>query len=147
MPSLSYQITTINRCARAFRAKRLEGTDLLVPHIHYILIICANPGATQDALVKNLFTGKSNVTRALSKLEELGYIERRTCESDKRAQRVYPTAKAEEILPLCRQIERDWNAVLTETLCDGEKSTLEDLVQKIASAARHGAENLSGDNK
>ena len=147
MSSLSYQITTIHRCARAFRAKRLSETDLLPPHIHYILIICANPGAAQEALVHHLYTGKSSVTRHLSKLEKLGYIRRVSSESDKRSFLVYPTEKALAILPLCQQIERDWNACLMKGFHSSEAAMLENLMQQLCEHAHRGVHSEENPEK
>ncbi len=131
MPTLSDQITAIHRFARSFRAKMLSGTELLPPHIQYIIFICREPGITQEMLVRRLNIGKSNVTRHLATLEEIGYLYRRPSEADKRMQLVYPTDKAFSVLPLCLQIEQDWNQALISIFNEKEQKLLDNFMCRL----------------
>ena len=97
----------------------------------YLLNVCSNPGVTQDELAKIMFVNKSNVARQLAALEELGYIERREDPYDRRASLVFPTDKAEEILPKIREINARWREVICEGFTDGEKEELVTLTSRL----------------
>ena len=70
MPSISRYIMTIARCSNQFRSERLQGTGLCGRHCAYILRVCRAPGTTQDAIAKEIYVNKSNVTRQLAALEQ-----------------------------------------------------------------------------
>ena len=137
MPSLTKNINLISRCAHAYRSDGLEGSGLGASHYFYVLQICAKPGISQEQLAKTLYINKSSVTRAIATLEENGFVERRVAEEDKRVIRVYPTARAEEILPEVRNITHAWNQFLLSDLKEDERvrflETLERVTQKAQS--------------
>ena len=134
MPKFMRNINTVSRCAAIFRAEKL--TELGPCHHGYIIAICKNPGILQDRLAKELCVNKSNVTRSLAALEELGYVERRQSEEDKRAILVYPTERALAILPSVRAVIREWNEYLTEGLDEGELEQFAATLARITERAR-----------
>ena len=99
----------IARCSNQFRSERLRDTGLCGQHCAYILRVCREPGTTQDAIAREIYVNKSNVTRQLATLEQNGFVERRPCETDSRAMEVYPTEKALAVLPEVREVLRAWN--------------------------------------
>jgi len=136
MPSFTRNINLISRCAHAYRSDSLEGSGLGASHYFYILQICAMPGISQEQLAKNLYINKSSVTRAITTLEENGFVERRTAEEDKRIVRVYPTARAEEILPEVRQSARAWNQFLLSDLEEEERQRFLETLERVTLKAQ-----------
>lgn len=135
MPSLSRNINVISRCASAYRAEGLEGSGISAAHYFYIFAICKNGGVPQDTLAKTLYINKSSVARALQTLEADGFIERRQSESDRRVTLVYPTQKAEDVLPKIREVSKSWNEFLFEALDDSEREIFMTLLEKVANRA------------
>ena len=135
MPSLMRYINIVSRCASMWRADKLEGTELGDQHYPYILTVCRNPGISQDAIARKLFINKSNVTRSLSYLETHGFVTREQSSEDRRITLVYPTAKAEEILPTIRTIIRGWNAYITEGFTEEELEMYMDMTERLAAKA------------
>ena len=135
MASIMRYIDLISRCGAIYRSDRLGGTELGSCHFPYILTLCREPGISQEGLARRIYIGKSSVTRALAYLESHGYVRREPDAADRRVMRVYPTAKAEEALPLIRGILRGWNEYLTEGLRPDEKETLTLLLEKAAACA------------
>ena len=144
MPSLTRQINVIGRCASMYRAEQLKDTDLGPIHHSYILAVCNNPGISQDALAKHICINRSNVTRQLTYLEEKGYVERRTSETDRRVLLVYPTDKATESLPRIREMLKVWNEYLTEGFSADELDQLHEMLGRIADRAKAYVENQGG---
>ena len=135
MPSLMRYINIVSRCASMWRSDKLEGTELGDQHYPYILTVCRNPGISQDAIARKLFINKSNVTRSLSYLETHGFVTREQSSEDRRITLVYPTAKAEEILPTIRTIIRGWNAYITEGFTEEELEMYMDMTERLAAKA------------
>ena len=135
MPSLSRNINVISRCASAYRAEKLEGSEISAALYFYIIAICKNPGISQDKLAKKLYINKSSVARALQTLENDGFIRRAQSETDRRMTLVYPTQKAEDIFPLICEVSLEWNRYLFEALDESEKEIFSELIEKIAKRA------------
>ena len=136
MPSFTRNINLISRCAHAYRSDSLEGSGLGASHYFYVLQICAAPGISQEQLAKNLYINKSSVTRASAALEENGFVERRTAEEDKRIIRVYPTARAEEILPEVRKSAHAWNQFLLSDLEEEERQRFLETLDRVTLKAQ-----------
>ena len=93
-------------------------------------------------IAKNIHVNKSNVTRNLALLEELGYIYRQESSIDKRSILVYPTDKALEILPKVFEILHKFDSAVTSVFSEEEK---EHINEKLTLAAQK-ALSLVGDN-
>lgn len=145
MPSISRYINIISRCGNMYRNERLKETDLGTAHHTYLFTICRNPGISQDKLAKMIYINKSNVTRNLAVLEKNGYIERRPSENDKRVMLVYPTQKAEDTLPLLREIVHDWNDLVAANFTEDELEQLRAMLARIAERATGYADEIEFD--
>lgn len=132
MASTMRYINIISRCCAMYRTERLEGTELGACHLPYILTLARNPGITQEKLGKMLYINKSNVTRALSYLEQKGFIERVQSDTDRRAMLVYPTPKALDMLPEIRGILKDWNEYITADISEEEMAVFMAVLEKIS---------------
>ncbi len=141
MPRLFMKyITTVSRCSTLYRDKQLEPYGLTGYQAPYLPIVCAEPGITQDAIAQKLNVNRSTVTRQLTLLEEAGYVTRRRSDTDRRALEVYPTERAQEVLPTVKETHRAWKEALTEGFTEEELATLEALTARLA----HRAETLKG---
>ena len=68
-----------------------------------ILVVCDHGALTQDEITKRLSLDKSVVAKTVAKLEETGFLSRRTNPKDKRTYDIHPTEKAMEVYPAsCR---------------------------------------------
>ena len=73
-------------------------------------------------------------TRAAA-LETNGWITRTPCAQDRRALRVYPTPKAEAVIPQLHQMLTEWSDYLTASLSPQEADTLLALLNRVADRA------------
>ncbi len=134
MPSLMFLINAVSRCATLYHGERFEHTDLKPPHARCIAVLCRNPGISQDTLTRKLCIDKSQVARQLSYLEEQGYITRVPGE-DKRVLLVYPTRKAEEMVPMIREVYEDWNQWLVAGFSPEEQQQFSSLMERARERA------------
>lgn len=132
MASTMRYINIISRCSAMYRTDRLSDTELGACHFPYILTLCRNPGITQEKLAKMIYINKSNVTRALSYLEQHGFVERRQSDTDRRVLLVFPTEKAKSMLPEIKSILKDWNEYITSDISEEEFAVFISVLEKIA---------------
>lgn len=135
MPSLMRQINVISRCGSLWRGDKLKDTGLRPVHATYILVLCHEPGLSQEQLARRIYINKSNVARHLAALERDGFVERRQSDTDRRVLLVYPTARAEAILPTVKAVMREWNTYLTEGFSEEETAVLQKLIGRVCSRA------------
>ncbi|MGI6279395.1 MAG: MarR family winged helix-turn-helix transcriptional regulator [Acutalibacteraceae bacterium] len=135
MSSIMRKMNIISRCESVYRAnKSSEG----LPGIYhsYIMLICKNPGISQEKLAKYLCINKSNVTRHLSFLESNGYVTRSVSEKDKREMLVYPTEKMLGMLEEVRNITKEWNEKIAVSISGEEMVIFLEVLDKLFEKAK-----------
>lgn len=147
MPSLSRNINVISRCAAAYRAEMLEGSGISAAHYFYIIAACKDPGISQDKLAKKLYINKSSVARAIQTLENDGFVERKQSETDRRITLVYPTQKANELLPQILEVSHGWHEFLFDAIEEDERELFMTLLEKIVKRATSYVDQKTEDEK
>lgn len=71
--------------------------DITVDQWEILVVLWEKEGITQKDLAERLYKDQTNIARMLFKLEKKGFVYRVTHESDRRALRVYLSAKGREI--------------------------------------------------
>ena len=138
MTPLSRNINAIDRYLRQKRREYMEPLGLKGIHAWLCVTICAQPGASQDQIVRKLWFDKSTIARQLELLENMGLVERRPSETDKRALCVYPTEKMLALQPGLRQAMESSESFLLEALEPEERTQLIELLRKIRRRAEEG---------
>ncbi len=133
MDSLMKYISRIHRCSGRFRHDKIEGLNGQ-QHI-YIFHVCKCPGISQEQLAGRICVNKSNITRQLGLLEQEGFVRRESDPEDRRVLRVYPTNKAEAVLPRVYELMEDWDRLLLEELNQEEQICLLSLLKRITKKA------------
>lgn len=104
----------------------------------FLVTLYHQDGISQSRLSAILHTDKANTARAVSKLERLGYIERRHDEHDARMQILFITTKAKAIKEDVFSILRSWTEVITDGMADETETTARLLLgDMIVNAAGH----------
>lgn len=129
-------INTIARCTNLYHDEALRSTGLSSYQSSYIPIVCAKPGITQDQIARELHVNRSSVTRQMTSLEENGFVTRRRSSDDRRAVEVYPTDKAQAVLPAVRAARKSWRSLLLEGMTDEEREALDVLLARLADRAQ-----------
>jgi len=124
-------LTHITRCGGQYRGRLLEPLDLTVRQASLLQEVCNTPGISQDTLARRVCLNKSVVARQLAALEENGFVERPTCQKDKRITRLYPTEKALQLQPQLQAIWAECEHFLTEGMTEEEVATLESLLSRL----------------
>ena len=135
MSQFSRDIQAVERYLRAHRRAYMEPLGLKGIHARLFMMICSNPGCSQDQLAKGLGFDKSTIGRHVELLESMGYVRRRPAQNDKRILCVYPTEKLEEQMPDLEQAIQSWDSDLLAPLTDHEKQLLRQILSKICRQA------------
>ncbi len=135
MPSLTWELDAIARCATQYRTEMLAPLGLKSCHASYLLQICKNPGISQEQLARRIYFNKSSVARQLAVLEDAGFIRRTTSETDRRVTQLFPTDKAIALLPQIRQVLLDWEDLITQGLSPQEQTALREMLLKLKDLA------------
>lgn len=134
-------ISSTHRCAKSYRAAKLEGEGLGSCQHVYIFQICRHPGISQEQLSRRISVNKSNVTRQLSSLEQGGFITREPDPDDRRILRVYPTQKAESLFPKVQAVMEEWNRLILEDFTPDEREELIRMMERVREKAVRVAES------
>ena len=131
MSKIVCYLTQIARCGGQYRNQHMEPFGIRARQASLLLEICATPGISQDALARRVFLDKSVVARALANLEEQGFVERPTCQKDRRVIRLHPTEKALQLQPQLREVSAQWEQFLTSDMTQEELTLLESLLSRL----------------
>ena len=135
MSKFMKMLNNISRSQAVYRHARISAEGLLSGHYAFILIICREPGRSQEELARELCVNKSTVARHLNDLEEKGYIIRRPLPQDKRQFAVDPSEKMLALLPALRKASLDWMALLSEDISQTELDIFNAVLEKMQERA------------
>jgi DNA-binding MarR family transcriptional regulator len=137
-------LNNISRSQAVYRCSRISAADLQSCHYAYILVVCRMPGSSQEDLARELCVNKSTVARNINYLEEKGYVTRSPLPQDKRQYSVYPTQKAQSILPQIRVASLEWMTLLSEGISRDELEIFDSVLQRMQEKARKIIEEQEG---
>jgi DNA-binding MarR family transcriptional regulator len=95
----------------------------------------AEEGLSQDELSRRVGVDKSNISRALAKLERYGLVERKSDPQNHRVKKVFLKPNAHIIRNKIREIQGQWNNELLNGLTKKEKAALFSGLRRIAENA------------
>ncbi len=137
------RMNAIVRYGNFWRTPKLEGTGIGACDRPYLYYICRHPGVSQETLSGALLVNKSSVARRLAQLEKEGYVTRTPDENDRRVLLVSPTEKATALLPILRDMAREWNEIITEGFTEEEVEIFSALVERACANAKRKAQELT----
>ena len=129
--SIGRRIACIHRQVLSYIDRELAEFGIGRATFHFFRLICAHDGIRQEELARLLSVDKATATRAVSKLESLGYAARERDPADGRAYLVRPTALAQKINPLITQTLKRLTEILSSNLSDEERRAVRKLLIKM----------------
>ncbi|HPF87904.1 MAG TPA: MarR family transcriptional regulator [Candidatus Limiplasma sp.] len=125
------RFSIIHRQSSAYLDRQLKPRGITASRYTHILVICENPGVSQEEISDRLKIDKGSVARTLQQFEQDGYITRYTAAEDKRQYRVYPTEKARALYENIHGLAMDVEGRLTKNFTDIERKILLNLLDKV----------------
>jgi DNA-binding MarR family transcriptional regulator len=129
---LPFLLSQIGAHVAATFAEQLQPLKISPAHAGILRIVRRQHGVSQQSLAKLLGMFPSRLVLLLDELEEMGLVERKASETDRRIYALHLTARGDEKLEMISRVSRDLRGKLCASLTESERETLADLLAKIA---------------
>ena len=124
----------LNDSARLFRRAfnaRTKDSGITALQWRMISYLKRHEGIRQGPLAELIEVEPITLSRMVDRLVEAELVERRADPTDRRAWRLYLTARAGDLLQTMRRTAEDLNAEATEGLSPAEREQLATLVERV----------------
>ena len=133
---LFYKYASIlHRCGNRFYDQALASFGIGCGQQFFLSRIAEHEGITMFDLAAIGRFDKGTVTRAVQKLEELGYLRSETDERDRRIRHLYTTSAAVPALRAIAESRREWVRRISEGLSPEEVKQAESLFARLVQNA------------
>ncbi|OWA35881.1 MarR family transcriptional regulator [Saccharibacillus sp. O16] len=131
MEDILREIGMIARALDSISNIEFKEQELTKGQYLYLVRICEQPGLIQEKLAEMIKVDRTTAARAIQKLEQHGFIEKRKDERNRKIKRLFPTPKGQDTYPFIKR-ENDYsNAVALAGLSEREAKTALKLLQQI----------------
>ena len=141
--SFGHWIARLYRSSQNHLASRLAKLHIGRGQHSFLLVLFSKDGISQDNLAQTLHMNKAAVTRALLKLEQNGYVERRKDTADRRNNYIYLTKKAQDIKKQFLSEINSWTDKLARGISNIEQQQLIKLLKRMGNNADQAIINKS----
>ncbi len=131
---LGYQLRHANLRVVGGFAERIAAHGVTASQFGLLVLIGANPGASQAALARAFRANRSVMVRLIDRLEAAGLVERRARPGDRRSNAIVLTGDGAKLLDRLTAEVRAHEDAVTACLDDGETETLLALLRRINAA-------------
>ena len=121
----------IHRTRMMYLNNELKRFNVTSSQFIYLIGLYRKEGQTQEDLANHLFIDKGTVARGVKKLEDNGFICRRTDPENRRRYLLYLTEDGMALMPDIINIIKDWENSINEDLSKAEKEQINELLKKL----------------
>ncbi|MCF6411313.1 MarR family winged helix-turn-helix transcriptional regulator [Pseudalkalibacillus salsuginis] len=140
--SIARWISILHRQFQIYLNKELKDYDINSSEYIFLVNLYERDGISQEQLSANLFINKAATTRAISRLEKLGYLHRTRDPMDSRAYLVTLTVKGLEMRDFIKTKLSYWTQIISTGLTTEEA---DDFKQKIKQMSMNALAVTKGD--
>ena len=90
--------------------ERLREIGVSIPQCDVLTTLTEQEGVSQQELAKRLYVTKGNISGLIDRLEEAGFVERRSTASDRRQHAIYLTKAGRQMAEKAIAVQRRWIA-------------------------------------
>ncbi len=125
------EIGALSRCIHFMSDVKFKEIKLQKGQFMFLTRICENPGINQVDLSNLLKVDKTTTTKAIQKLVEADYIDRKRDDVPRRTWRLYPSKRALDIYSFIIDEENKYIQICFCNLDEREKKLAYKLVKKM----------------
>jgi DNA-binding MarR family transcriptional regulator len=129
---VAFLLSQVGAHVAAVFAERLKPVKVSPGQAGILRAISSQRGVSQQSLAKLLGMFPSRLVLLLDELEEMGLVERKAGEADRRIYALHLTARGEEKLEMIGRVSRDLPDKICAALNESERETLANLLARIA---------------
>ena len=126
----------LDRCNQKYYDKVLSEYGLGYSQYTFLSSIYENEGMAMNELAANGSYDKGSITKAIAKLEEMGFVKIENSEEDKRTKKLFTTQKTKDLMPKLYLIRQEWVNYLTSDLAEEEKNVYSSVMDKLLVKAK-----------
>ncbi len=131
MHELMSRFSIIHRQSSIALDRKLKAEQISASQYTHILVICENPGVSQEEISRLLRIDKGSVARTIQQFERKGYVTRIVSAQDKRQYQLFPTEKATDLYRRIRNVAVQSEEALTRGLTTAQRETLIALLDRV----------------
>lgn len=105
--------------------------DLTRGQYLYLVRICEHPGIILEKLAEMIKVDRTTASRAIKRLEENGFIEKRPDAENRKIKKIFATEKGLEIFPHILRENHHSNRVALQGFSDAEADQLTELLERV----------------
>ena len=129
--SIGRWVSLIHRQGQIFIGRELHKFNIGYGQFSFLNVLYIEDGLHQEDISSRLNIDKATTTRAISKLENEGYVRRERDPKDGRAYKVFLTQKGKEIKPAIWKVLREWTSILSSDFSDEEYVQVIELLRRM----------------
>ncbi|MGA1872209.1 MAG: MarR family winged helix-turn-helix transcriptional regulator [Thermoplasmatota archaeon] len=134
--SVGRLLAHIHKRTRRYMSTRLAHYGIGGPTYGFLFHLYKKDGISESEITRHMLVDKATTTRALSKLEKLGYVERHQDPQDRRVYKVFLTSKARSIEPDLDKIREEWVHLVLGDFDASERRLFLDNLNRIEGRLR-----------
>ncbi len=125
-----YMMRVFNKMER-LGGEHIQGLGLTAAQFDLLSQLSVNEGISQQGLSDKLFVTKGNVCGLLDRMEQKGWVERKSDPDDRRAHRLFLTEEGRKLAECIMPAHEQFIARQMEALTDEEQATLRSLLRQL----------------
>lgn len=133
---LDLESSVLYRCNQKYYDKVLSEYKLGYSQFIFLSSIFENEGMMMNELAVNGSFDKGSITKAIAKLEDMGFVRIENSEDDKRTKKLYTTQKTRDLMPKLLLMRQDWVNYLSSDLSEEDIDNYTKVMDKLLIKAR-----------
>ncbi|KQL58339.1 MULTISPECIES: MarR family winged helix-turn-helix transcriptional regulator [Bacillaceae] len=131
MKEILREIGTIARALDSISNIEFKEIDLTKGQYLYLIRIYEHPGSIQEKIAEMLKVDRTTAARAITKLENQGFIYKQEDPSNRKIKKLFPTERGKEVYQFLLRENNHSEAVALKGLSSTEVETLFNLLQTV----------------
>lgn len=131
MNEILREIGMIARALDSISNIEFKEIDLTKGQYLYLVRICENPGIIQEQLIELIKVDRSTAARAIQKMEQSGFIQKKDDPRNKKIKRLFPTEKGKTAYPFIIRENEYSNQVALDGFSEAEAALASNLLERI----------------
>lgn len=131
MSEILREIGMIARALDSISNIEFKEIDLTKGQYLYLVRICENPGIIQEQLIELIKVDRSTAARAIQKMEQSGFIQKKDDPRNKKIKRLFPTEKGKTAYPFILRENEYSTLVALGGFSEAEAALASNLLERI----------------
>lgn len=128
---LGILISIIQKTRMMYLNSGMKSLNVTASQSRYLIALFKKEGQTQEDLATHFYIDKGAVARGVKKLEDNGFICRKTDPENRRRYLLYITDEGKALMPEIRAVISDWEEVMNKDFTEAEKQQMSDFLKKL----------------